>query len=105
MWETSNPDPQVKKKVGNTVLAVDTWRHYLAIGSTSIQLIDLNDTNWSRIITEEVENAEVCCAISIVHVPGICQASVMDVVYLHLSYRLLTVFHLPRVEVYWDRSE
>ncbi len=61
VWDTSKTGPGGKEEivVSNTVLAVDSWRHYLAIGSTSVQVIDMNDTTRKWTISEEDEKAKV----------------------------------------------
>ena len=45
-------------KVSNSVLALDVWSHYLAIGSTSIQLVDMNSKKLRRIMVIDMGSVE-----------------------------------------------
>ena len=45
-------------KVSNSVLALDVWSHYLAIGSTSVQLVDMNSKKLRRIMVIDMDSAE-----------------------------------------------
>ena len=45
-------------KVSNSVLALDVWSHYLAIGSTSVQLVDMNSKKLRRIMVIDMGSAE-----------------------------------------------
>jgi len=40
VWNTSDLTVSEDIQLSNTVLAVDVWKHYLAIGSTTVQIID-----------------------------------------------------------------
>ena len=45
-------------KVSNSVLALDVWSHFLAIGSTTIQLVDMCSKNLKRIMVVDMGSAE-----------------------------------------------
>ena len=56
-------------EVSNTVLSVDIWRHYLAMGSTNIQLIDMDNMDQRRTLTGDIqhdENVEVSYCFTVV---------------------------------------
>ena len=45
-------------KVSNSVLALDVWSHFLAIGSTTIQLVDLCSKKLKRIMLVDKDSAD-----------------------------------------------
>ena len=45
-------------KVSSPVLALDVWSHYLAIGSTSVQLVDMNSKKLRRIMVIDMGSVE-----------------------------------------------
>ena len=45
-------------KVSSPVLALDVWSHYLAIGSTSVQLVDMNSKKLRRIMVIDMDSPD-----------------------------------------------
>ena len=45
--------PVQSVKVSSSVLALDVWRHYLAIGSSVVQMVDMSSDELRRIIFVE----------------------------------------------------
>ena len=53
--------PVQSVKVSSSVLALDVWSHYLAIGSSVVQMVDLSSDELRRIIfVEDSEGIPVC---------------------------------------------
>ena len=53
--------PVQSVKVSSSVLAVDVWNHYLAIGSSVVQMVDMSSDELRRIIfVEDSEGIPVC---------------------------------------------
>lgn len=48
-------------KVSSSVLALDVWSHYLAIGSSVVQMVDMSSDELRRILfVEDSEGIPVC---------------------------------------------
>ena len=48
-------------KVSSSVLALDVWSHYLAIGSSVVQMVDMSSDELRRILfVEDGEGIPVC---------------------------------------------
>jgi len=45
-------------KVSDSVLALDVWSHFLAIGSTTIQLVDMCSKKLKRIMLVDMDSAD-----------------------------------------------
>ena len=61
-------------KVSSSVLALDVWSHYLAIGSSVVQMVDMSSDELRRIIfVEDSEGIPVC---------------------VHLQYIILSSIHI-----------
>ena len=45
-------------KISSPVLALDVWSHYLAIGSTSVQLVDMNSKKLRRIMVIDMDSPD-----------------------------------------------
>ena len=61
IWDVSGFKPVQSVKVSSLVLAVDVWSHYLAIGSSVVQMVDMSSDEWRRIIfVEDREGIPVC---------------------------------------------
>ena len=61
IWDVSGFKPVQSVKVSSSVLAVDVWSHYLAIGSSVVQMVDMSSDEWRRIIfVEDSEGIPVC---------------------------------------------
>ena len=58
LWDTPSSTVMKEVKVSSPVLALDVWNHYLAIGSTSVQLVDMNSKKLRRIMLIDVDSAE-----------------------------------------------
>lgn len=53
--------PVQSVKVSSSVLALDVWSHYLAIGSSVVQMVDVSSDELRRIIfVEDSEGIPVC---------------------------------------------
>ena len=57
-WDVPSSTITKEVKVSSPVLALDVWSHYLAIGSTSVQLVDLNSKKLRRIMVIDMDSAE-----------------------------------------------
>lgn len=58
LWDTPSSTVMKEVKVSGPVLALDVWSHYLAIGSTSVQLVDTNSKKPRRIMVIDMDSAE-----------------------------------------------
>ena len=58
LWDTPSSTVMKEVKVSNPVLALDVWNHYLAIGSTSVQLVDTNSKKPRRIMVIDMDSAD-----------------------------------------------
>ena len=58
LWDTPSSTVMKEVKVSNPVLALDVWTHYLAIGSTSVQLVDTNSKKPRRIMVIDMDSAD-----------------------------------------------
>ena len=58
LWDTPSSKVMKEVKVSSPVLALDVWNHYLAIGSTSVQLVDMNSKKLRRIMVIDMDSAE-----------------------------------------------
>ena len=58
LWDTPHSKVMKELKVSSPVLALDVWRHYLAIGSTSVQLVDMNSKKLRRIMVIDMGSVE-----------------------------------------------
>ena len=61
--------PVQSVKVSSSVLALDVWSHYLAIGSSVVQMVDMSSDELRRIIfVEDSEGIPVCAHLQhIIH--------------------------------------
>ena len=63
IWDAPSLAVTKEIPVPNTVLSVDTWTHYLAIGSTTVELFSMNDWEWKLTLTDHNQGtprSEVC---------------------------------------------
>ena len=58
LWDAQRSKVMKEVKVSSPVLALDVWSHYLAIGSTSVQLVDMNSKKLRRIMVIDMDSAE-----------------------------------------------
>lgn len=57
-WDTSYSMVLKAVKVSDSVLALDVWSHFLAIGSTTIQLVDMCSKKLKRIMLVDMDSAD-----------------------------------------------
>ena len=55
-WNTSYSMVLKAVKVSDSVLALDVWSHFLAIGSTTIQLVDMCSKKLKRIMLVDMDS-------------------------------------------------
>ena len=63
MWDAPSLTVTKEIPVPNTVLGVDTWMQYLAVGSTTVELFNMNDWDWKMALTDHNQGnsrSEVC---------------------------------------------
>ena len=61
IWDISSFKPVQSVKVSSSVLALDVWSHYLAIGSSVVQMVDMSSDELRRILfVEDSEGIPVC---------------------------------------------
>ena len=58
LWDTPYSTVTEEVKVSSPVLALDVWNHYLAVGSTSVQLVDMNSKKLRRIMVIDMDSPE-----------------------------------------------
>jgi len=83
-WDISGFKPLQTVSVSGSVLAVDVWGHYLAIGSTVIQMVDMSSRELRRIKFFE-ENESI---------------PVPDTVHVHLSGREIQLMCYPLADLH-----
>ena len=61
IWDISGFKPVQSVKVSSSVLALAVWSHYLAIGSSVVQTVDMSSDELRRILfVEDSEGIPVC---------------------------------------------
>ena len=58
LWVAPYSTVTEEVKVSSPVLALDVWNHYLAVGSTSVQLVDMNSKKLRRIMVIDMDSPE-----------------------------------------------
>ena len=58
LWDTPSSTVMKEVKVSSPVLALDVWSHYLAIGTTSVQLVDMNSKKLRRIMVIDMDSTQ-----------------------------------------------
>ena len=66
MWDAMELSSEEDLEVSNTVLSVDIWRHYLVMGSTNIQLIDMDNMDQRKTLTGDIQHDEVSHCFTVV---------------------------------------
>jgi len=57
-WDTSYSMVLKAVKVSDSVLALDVWSNFLAIGSTTIQLVDMCSKKLKRIMLVDMDSSD-----------------------------------------------
>ena len=58
LWDTLSSTVMKEVKISSPVLALDVWSHYLAIGSTGVQLVDMNSKKLRKIMVIDMDSAQ-----------------------------------------------
>ena len=103
-------------KVSSSVLALDVWSHYLAIGSNVVQMVDMSSDELRRILfVEDSEKIPVCEQIQL-HIYNIVKfcmfSSLSSALYYHsvvsITFRAPpcphTLLHLLVKKVTWPQQ-
>ena len=101
-------------KVSTSVLALDVWSHYLAIGSSVVQTVDMSSDELRRILfVEDSEGIPVCEQIQLRSIVKFCMfSSLSSALYYHsivsITFRALhyphTLLHLLVKKVTWPQQ-
>ena len=101
-------------KVSSSVLALDVWSHYLAIGSSVVQMVDMSSDELRRILfVEESEGILVCEQIQLHNIVKFCMfSSLSSALYYHsvvsITFRAPpcphTLLHLLARKVTWPQQ-
>ena len=68
MWDAPSLTVTKEIPVPNTVLGVDMWMQYLAVGSTTVELFNMNDWDWKMVLTDHNQGnsrSEVCAYLTV----------------------------------------
>lgn len=57
-WDASTLTLMQSIRLLDTVLGVDMWSQFLVVGSSTIQLVNLHNTDWKRTIADDTKEDE-----------------------------------------------